>query len=95
MQPIREDDADSLAGLEERIRQAVTLVSSLKQQKDAIAKELEAALTAREDALAEASEARALANRYAQELDALRSERRQVRTRLEKLKGQLDLLGEG
>jgi len=69
---------DSLAHLEERITLAVELVSGLRTQNA----ELEQRLAA---AVAEASAVR-------QELDELRAERRQVRTRIEKLLGQMDLL---
>jgi FtsZ-binding cell division protein ZapB len=71
-------ELDSLASLEERITRAVELVSSLRAEK----LEREAQL---ESALAERDAAR-------QELDDLRSERKQVRTRIEKLLGQMDLL---
>jgi uncharacterized protein (DUF3084 family) len=71
-------ELDSLASLEERITRAVELVSALRAEK----LEMEAQL---ESALAERDAAR-------QELDDLRSERKQVRTRIEKLLGQMDLL---
>jgi uncharacterized protein (DUF3084 family) len=71
-------EIDSLASLEERITRAVELVSALRAEK----LEMEAQL---ESALAERDAAR-------QELDDLRSERKQVRTRIEKLLGQMDLL---
>jgi len=74
----QEKELDSLAHLEERITLAVELVSGLRTQNA----ELEQRLAA---AVAEASAVR-------QELDELRAERRQVRTRIEKLLGQMDLL---
>jgi len=73
-----QQEFDALASLEERIRQAVELVTTLRSEN----RELEAQLNS---ALAERDAAR-------QELDDLRSERKQVRTRIEKLLGQLDLL---
>jgi FtsZ-binding cell division protein ZapB len=73
-----EKQLDSLANLEERITLAVELVSSLRAKNA----ELETRLAA---AIAEAGAVR-------QELDDLRAERRQVRTRIEKLLGQMDLL---
>jgi cell division protein ZapB len=74
-----EQELDSLDSLEERIRGAVELVASLRSQN----RELEAQLSS---ALAEREAVR-------QEMDDLRSERKQVRSRIEKLLGQLDLLG--
>ena len=73
-----QQEFDALASLEERIRQAVELVTALRSEN----RELEAQL---QSAFAERDAAR-------QELDDLRSERKQVRTRIEKLLGQLDLL---
>jgi chromosome segregation ATPase len=69
---------DALASLEDRIQQAVQLVGRLRQEKDA--------------ALAQATEARAEAGRLADELAALQAERKQVRTRIEKLLEQIDQL---
>ena len=78
MSTAAQHELDALASLEERIRGAVELVNSLRSTN----RELEAQLSA------------ALADRDAvrQELDDLRSERKQVRSRIEKLLGQLDLL---
>jgi FtsZ-binding cell division protein ZapB len=76
----REDELDSLSGLEERIVKAVELIARLKKEKEA--------------AVSEAVEARAQAARLAEEMDSLRGERKQVRTRIEKLLGQMDLLSE-
>jgi chromosome segregation ATPase len=69
---------DVLASLEDRIQQAVQLVIRLRQEKDA--------------ALAQAAEARAESGRLADELAALQAERKQVRTRIEKLLEQIDQL---
>ena len=69
---------DPLASLEDRIQQAVQLVVRLRQEKDA--------------ALAQAAEAQAEAGRLADELAALQAERKQVRTRIEKLLEQIDQL---
>ena len=79
MAGVQEEELDSLASLEERIHRAIELVNSLRQEKDA--------------AVAEAVEARAHAKHVSQELEVLRSERTHVRTRIEKLLGQMDLLG--
>jgi len=72
-------EPDSLVRLEERILRTVELVARLRQEKEAAERE--------------AVEARAQAARAVQELDQVRSERKQVRTRIEKLLGQMDLIG--
>ncbi|MGD1095870.1 MAG: cell division protein ZapB [Bryobacteraceae bacterium] len=74
--PLREED--SLAGLEERIRRTLDLVSALRAERDA----------ARQAAGTALSEMKKLRD----EIEELRSERKQVRTRVEKLLGQMDLL---
>ena len=90
---VREDDADSLASLEEQILRAVEMVSVLRQEKDALARKLEEAEADRAAALQQAAEAGARADQVAREMESLRAERKQVRTRIEKLKDQLELLG--
>ncbi|MDQ6707364.1 MAG: cell division protein ZapB [Acidobacteriota bacterium] len=74
-----DQETDSLSGLEDRIHKAVQLVQRLRQEKDA--------------ALKDAAEAHAHADKIAQELDALRAERKNVRVRIEKLLGHIDQLG--
>ena len=69
---------DALASLEERIRQAVELVSRLRSEKDT--------------AVRDAEQARALAARVSEELEILRAERQHVRGRIEKLLGKIDQL---
>jgi FtsZ-binding cell division protein ZapB len=81
--PVPDDDA--LASLEDRIRRAVELVAALRAERDAAVTELDAVRKAAGSALADSQKAR-------QELESLRSERKQVRTRIEKLLGQMDLL---
>jgi len=71
-------EEDPLAGLEERIRRTAELVTTLKAERD----------SAHQAAVAAIAEARELR----QELEGLRSDRTQVRTRIEKLLGQMDLL---
>jgi FtsZ-binding cell division protein ZapB len=88
MGPAREQDVDSLARLEQRILRAVALVDELRRQKDA-------AEAKRDKAVGEAGEARALASKLSQELETLRAERQEVRARVEKLLGQMDLLNAG
>jgi FtsZ-binding cell division protein ZapB len=81
----RDQEVDALARLEQRIGQAAELVSRLRREK-------EAALAERETAVREAAEAKALASRLALELETLRGERGEIRSRIEKLIGQMDLL---
>jgi len=81
--PVPDDDA--LASLEERIRRTVELVATLRAERDAAVAELDAVRRAAGSALADTQKAR-------QELESLRSERKQVRTRIEKLLGQMELL---
>ena len=71
-------DADALGGLEERIQQTVQLVARLRQERDL--------------AVEQASEANLEAARLAAEVKALDGERRLVRSRIEKLLGQIDQL---
>jgi FtsZ-binding cell division protein ZapB len=76
---------DPLASLEDRIRRAVELVATLRAERDAAVAEMEAARNAAGSALTDSQKIR-------HELESLRSERKQVRTRIEKLLGQMDLL---
>ena len=74
----RIEDADALQSLEERILRAVDLVAHLRQEKDAAVKA--------------SDELKAENTRLSEELEALKSERKQVRGRIEKLLGQMDTL---
>lgn len=76
-----DQDTDSLAGLEERITQAVQLVARLRKERDS--------------AQAEAAEARSELERLSSEVKTLQAERKQVRERVEKLLGQIDQLSAG
>jgi len=80
MSPL-ELETDSLQALEQRIQQAVQLVVRLRQEKDA--------------AVHEAAAARAETARLTDELKTLHAERKQVRSRIEKLLGQIDQLSAG
>ncbi len=77
MSPAKQE-MDSLASLEDRITRAVELVANLRAEKADLEAQLRSALEDRDS--------------YRQELDELRSERKQVRSRIEKLLGQMDLL---
>ena len=77
MSPVDQED-DSLSSLEDRIQRAVQLVSRLRQEREA--------------AVGEAVEARRAAALLADEVKTLQAERKQVRSRIEKLLGQIDQL---
>jgi FtsZ-binding cell division protein ZapB len=81
----QEQEIDSLSHLEERIQKAVALVNRLRQEKDAALKELAATHAAY-------TESQASNASLAEEIEALRTERHQVRTRIEKLLGHIDQL---
>jgi FtsZ-binding cell division protein ZapB len=87
-----QQEIDALASLEERINRAVETVAHLRKEKEAMAQEVTAAMAERDAARKDAALAEAQAQKVAQELEDLRSERKQVRTRIEKLLGQMDLL---
>jgi chromosome segregation ATPase len=74
-------ETDSLSSLEERIQQTAHLIARLRRE--------------RESAVEEAATARAEAARLSGELKTLQAERKQVRTRIEKLLGQIDQLSAG
>jgi len=84
MSPV-EQESDSLGSLEERITLAVQLVARLRKEK-------QAALDEVAGARADAAEAKADALRLADEVKTLQAERQQVRSRIEKLLGQIDQL---
>ena len=71
-------EIDPLAILEDRITRAAELVANLRAEKVDLEAQLRSAMEDREA--------------YRMELDELRSERKQVRSRIEKLLGQMDLL---
>lgn len=77
MSPVEQEN-DSLSSLEERITLAVQLVARLRKEKQA--------------AMEEAAEAKADAARLSDEVKTLQAERKQVRSRIEKLLGQIDQL---
>jgi FtsZ-binding cell division protein ZapB len=77
MSPV-DQESDSLSTLEERIQRAVQLVVRLRQEREA--------------AVQEAAEARREAALLADEVKTLQAERKQVRSRIEKLLGQIDQL---
>jgi uncharacterized coiled-coil DUF342 family protein len=85
-------DEDSLASLEERIRRTVEVVKSLRAERDAALAERDQAFVERDAARNTAGMAMTDTQKLRQEIDDMRGERKQVRTRIEKLLGQMDLL---
>jgi FtsZ-binding cell division protein ZapB len=73
-----EQENDSLSSLEERILRAVQMMTKLRQERDA--------------ALDDAADAKRQATQLADEVKSLQAERKQVRSRIEKLLGQIDQL---
>jgi FtsZ-binding cell division protein ZapB len=76
-----DQEIDSLASLEDRIQQAVQMVNRLRREKEA--------------AVEEAAAAKAEVARLSDEVKVLQGERKQVRSRIEKLLGQIDQLSAG
>ncbi len=76
---------DPLANLEQRIRKAAELIPRLREERDAAVRDKEEAVRAAEEARAKLAE-------LAREVESLREERQQVRARIEKLLGHLDVL---
>jgi len=93
------EDTDTLTGLEERILRAVQLVGKLREENadlkarlaDAEA-EAQLANAARDEAQEALAAFRANAGKAEKELELLQTERKQVKARIEKLLGQMDLL---
>jgi len=81
-----EQESDALSRLEDRIQRAVALVLQLRQEKDSLTNRLNQT----ESSLAESRNDNA---RLSDEIQTLKTERQQVRGRLEKLLGHIDQLG--
>jgi FtsZ-binding cell division protein ZapB len=71
-------DTDSLASLEERITRAVQILTTLRHENQQLQNDK--------------TELQQKVQQLSEEVDALRGERKQVKTRIEKLLSQLDLL---
>ena len=87
-----EDDNDSLASLEARILKAVEIISTLREENSSLRKQLQATIDEKERVSKDTKDAFSKAEKVMAELESLRNERAQVRTRIEKLLGQMDLL---
>jgi uncharacterized coiled-coil DUF342 family protein len=84
IEPFETQD-DSLSELEDRIVRTVALVERLRAERDAALAELHAARNTAATSVADAQKLR-------QELENLRGERKSVRSRIEKLLGQMESL---
>jgi chromosome segregation ATPase len=106
METVQERSVDSLASLEERITRAVHLITELRTQNAALAKQVSAlqeevnagATTQHQmeshnaELMKERNDLEQKLKLQGNELDEIRGERKEVRTRIEKLLSQLDLL---
>jgi uncharacterized coiled-coil DUF342 family protein len=90
-------ETDPLDHLEERIQKAVALVSRLREEKESAvrsaAQEREAAARIADALRVDLEEAQNANAQLSADIEAMRAERQQVRTRLEKLLGHIDQLG--
>ena len=100
------ESVDTLANLEERINRAVQIISQLRAENDhlqaklkkadeditALRSERDEAHSFSEEFQRENAALEAKIGTLAEELETLRDERKQVKHRIEKLLGQLDLL---
>jgi FtsZ-binding cell division protein ZapB len=90
-------ETDPLDHLEERIQRAVALVNRLRDEKadatEAAAREKESSERTMDALRVDLEEAQNANARLTTELEAMRTERLQVRSRLEKLLGHIDQLG--
>ena len=101
-----EDQIDSLVDLEERINRAVQVITDLRRDNEQLQERVRIAESDVQAAYAARDQTQALAAEFQREngdleskikqlsaeLEELRGERKQVRTRIEKLLNQLDLL---
>lgn len=87
-----EDDTDSLASLESRIMKAVELITTLREENSSLRKQLQGAIDEKDRASKDTKDSSLRAEKVMAELESLRNERAHVRTRIEKLLGQMDLL---
>ena len=106
MEAVEEQDLDTLTNLEERITRAVQAITQLRGENQQLQErlastqsELEITKTARDEAQTVSAEFQkdnaelsAKLKQTQDELNGLRGERKQVKARIEKLLGQLDLL---
>jgi predicted nuclease with TOPRIM domain len=89
---IRTEEASFLSELEERIVKAVEVVGSLRKENAALQERLKDVSAGQAETEAALLAAQQESARLQKEVDSLSTERKQVRTRIEKLLTQMDLL---
>ena len=108
MQAVQEQELDTLSSLEERITRAVQAITELRNENKQLQERLRATEADLDFTRAARDEAQSLSSEFQKdngeleeklrnagnELNQLRGERSQVKDRIEKLLGQLDLLSE-
>jgi chromosome segregation protein len=99
METVNEEEIDTLATLEQRIQRAVEVLNSLRSEQQDLTQQLAAARDERdrtrhdlEETRKQLSTSEAQAEQLSQDVAHLREERKQVKGRIEKLLGQMDLL---
>jgi FtsZ-binding cell division protein ZapB len=99
METVNEESVDTLGNLEQRIQRAVELLTSLRGENHKLNEQLSEVTMERDIALEELagvrsqlSNSEAQASKLSEEAESLREERKQVKNRIEKLLGQMDLL---
>jgi len=93
MELLREDEAEFLASLEERIQKAVELVGALRKENALLNDRLKAAEAEKDSTEAALTTSQQETARLQGELASLTVERKQVRSRIEKLLGQMEMFG--
>ena len=99
METVNEEEIDTLATLEQRIQRAVEVLNSLRNEQQDLTQQLAAARDERDRTLHDLEETRkqlstseTQVEQLSQDVAHLREERKQVKGRIEKLLGQMDLL---
>lgn len=98
MHPIHDEDESILERLEQRIDQAASLITKLKDRNAQLEEDLAEAAAQRDAARQEAENARAEAAQLVEQLNGLRTRQKEAAARVKNLLGQMeqmDLLGEG
>ena len=99
METVNEEEIDTLPTLEQRIQRAVEVLNSLRSEQQDLTQQLAAARDERDRTLHDLEETRkqlstseTQVEQLSQDVAHLREERKQVKGRIEKLLGQMDLL---
>ena len=99
METVNEESVDTLGNLEQRIQRAVELLTTLRGENHKLNEQLSEVTMERDIASEELagvrsqlSNSEAQVSKLSEEAESLREERKQVKNRIEKLLGQMDLL---